>query len=363
MHLLILLLYIMTKQPTIFISIASYRDPDCLQTVKSLEQRAVYPERLVYGIVEQNEQGNKNEMCVLPNTPIKGTIRRITMLASEARGPQVARYLATTLCKEEDYFFQIDSHCLFVQDWDVKLIEMFNKEQNIRGDSEFIFSHYTSDWSDYDTKKYTPKSSDMAVPRICKAHYQPGIGMFSLNGAERQPKTDRPYPTPFVASGFIFGKTKVIMSVPYDPTLDNLFVGEEWGHSARLYTSGIDVMTPTEEIAFHYYTREGRPHFTDTGKTDASTALEKIRNIAIYGKHDENYGLGNKRSLQDFYNFAGIDLKQKIIKKNFCKINDMEEKENYDYYDKSSAKKDKLLLLFIIIFIISSVIILSSNLL
>lgn len=349
----------MNKRPTIFISIASYRDPDCLQTVKSLEQRAIYPERLVYGIVEQNEEGNKNEMCVLPSTPIKGTVKKITMLASEARGPQVARYLATTLCKDEDYFFQIDSHCLFVQGWDVKLIEMFNKEQNIRGNSEFIFSHYTSDWSDYDTINHSPKSSDMAVPRICKAHYQPNIGMFSLNGAERQLKTERPYPTPFVASGFIFGKTKVVMSVPYDPTLDNLFVGEEWGHSARLYTSGIDVLTPTEEIAFHYYTREGRPHFTDTGKTDASTALGKIRDIAIHGIHDENYGLGNKRSLQEFYNFAGIDLNEKIIKKNFCKINDEEDKENYDYYGEKTKTYD-ILLLPIIILIISLVIIIIS---
>lgn len=340
------------KQPTIFISIASYRDPDCLQTVKSLEQRAIYPERLVYGIVEQNEQGNKNEMCVLPETPIKGTVRRITKLASEARGPQVARYLATTLCKDEDYFFQIDSHCLFVQGWDVKLIQMFERESCIRKNHDFIFSHYTSDWSDYDTVKYTPKSLDMQVPRICKAHYQSSINMFSLNGAERKPKTDRPYPTPFVASGFIFGKTNIIMSVPYDPTLDNLFVGEEWGHSARLYTSGIDVLTPTEEIAFHYYTRDGRPHFTDTGKTDATTALNKIRDISIYGKSDENYGLGTKRSLKQFYDFAGIDLEDKIIKKNFCKPDDMEDEEDYDYYENKNSSTIRYEILIIALLMI-----------
>ena len=42
-------------------------------------------------------------------------IRSITVPFSEARGPTNARHLAATLYRNEDYFFQIDSHTTFRQ--------------------------------------------------------------------------------------------------------------------------------------------------------------------------------------------------------------------------------------------------------
>ncbi len=42
-------------------------------------------------------------------------IRSITVPFSEARGPTNARHLAATLYRNEDYFFQIDSHSTFRQ--------------------------------------------------------------------------------------------------------------------------------------------------------------------------------------------------------------------------------------------------------
>ena len=41
--------------------------------------------------------------------------RSITVPFSEARGPTNARHLAATLYRNEDYFFQIDSHTTFRQ--------------------------------------------------------------------------------------------------------------------------------------------------------------------------------------------------------------------------------------------------------
>ena len=42
-------------------------------------------------------------------------IRSINVPFSEARGPTHARHLAATLYRNEDYFFQIDSHSTFRQ--------------------------------------------------------------------------------------------------------------------------------------------------------------------------------------------------------------------------------------------------------
>ena len=41
------------------------------------------------------------------------------------------------------------------------------------------------------------------------------------------------------------------------------------------------------------------------------THLDDLKNYA--------YGLGTKRTLEDYYKFAGIDVKNKKITKNFCK--------------------------------------------
>ena len=48
---------------TIFVSIASFRDPDCKETLKSLFTNAKHPERVYVGICEQNATNAPNEIC------------------------------------------------------------------------------------------------------------------------------------------------------------------------------------------------------------------------------------------------------------------------------------------------------------
>jgi hypothetical protein len=86
--------------------------------------------------------------------------------------------------------------------------------------------------------------------------------------------------------------------------------------------------------------------------------------------------LGNIRSLQDYYNFAGIDINKKIVKKNFCRKDNIasdedifksneinhgkeykkEVKENFTFFNKKSNNKvgilyPILIILFLVILI------------
>ena len=235
----------------------------------------------------------------------------------EAKGPTWARYLCSTLYDNQTYFFQIDSHTKLVPGWDTKCINMMKKLKESGMSQKPVLSHYPAAWQpDLDIPEVS------GVTRICKSFFNDS-GMISFLGAETI-ETDEMYPSPYVAGGFLFCEGSLLKDVPFDPTLDYLFVGEEILHSIRIWTAGYDIFTPNENIAFHEYTRENKPKiWTDKNYSDAE-AFGKVKELIGLSKMNSNlsgykYGLGKVRSLTDYYNFAGIDLKKKKVNNNFCR--------------------------------------------
>jgi hypothetical protein len=177
----------------------------------------------------------------------------------------------------------------------------------------------------------------LGAPNFCFAadSLNPGdhyTGMVSFLGASAVDMSkDKYVQTPHIAAGMFFCEGKCIREVPYDPNLPNLFVGEEILHSARVWTAGYDIYSPTQVTVYHLYTRADQPHVWDDKKTfDDTDAFNKAKQIL--GLQDgqskpipehvkdniDQYGLGNKRTLKEFFDFAGIDPKNKTIYKNFC---------------------------------------------
>ena len=319
------------ENDNIFVSIASYRDSQCYDTVFSLFKNAKNPMNIFVGICEQNDENEINENCFYNKDidffeTFKNNVRKITLSYKEAKGPTYARYLCSTLWRNEKYFFQIDSHSKFVKDWDIKCITMINRLKNVS--QKPVLSHYPLELSEYDT--YDEQNKHL-LPRICQAFFNER-NMISFNGSELIDTKDEFYLTNFTAGGMLFCESYFLNELPFDPQLPYLFVGEEILHSARFYTHGWDIYTPTENIVFHSYTRADKPKiWTDNPYYSDLDAFEKVKiyleldgNDISKIKNDEvkesisKYGLGNKRSLNDFYNHCGIDHKNKIITKNFC---------------------------------------------
>jgi hypothetical protein len=124
-----------------------------------------------------------------------------------------------------------------------------------------------------------------------------------------------------------------LTDVPYDPNLDFLFVGEEIGHSIRIWTAGYNIYCPSENIVYHEYDRIGKPKVWDDNQYSDHDAFEKVKQmIGISSTHQlpgnikynlDKYGLGKERTLEQYYEFAGIDLKNKRVYKNFCRANNV----------------------------------------
>jgi hypothetical protein len=139
---------------SIFVSIPSYRDPECLATIRNLFITSASPSRVFVGVVSQFHSADvrstikpdfqpstEDDMChpnraapwkdTLPKSASTNTIdfnkwwvtnvRLAFIPASQATGPCFARHLAEGLWRREHYYMQIDSHMRFRQNWDVYL--------------------------------------------------------------------------------------------------------------------------------------------------------------------------------------------------------------------------------------------------
>ena len=314
---------------TIFISLASYRDMKCPQTVKSLFENAKYPFNIFVGICQQNAEEDVDCQFndIVPKEYLS-QVRSIRIKNYEAKGPTWARYLCSTLLQNEKYYMQIDSHILFSKDWDEKLISMIKKLKEV-GVKKPILSHYPDDFAYYPDKK--PAS---AVPSICRSFFNER-GMISFEGAEdiHYNKADLPMPNAYLAAGMTFSEASFVKEVPYDPNLPYLFVGEEILHSIRAWTHGWDIFTPTENVTFHYYTRaDDVKIWTDLSYTDeeAHNKVKSLLNLQgvkelspAISKNIEYYGLGSERTLQQYLEFAGIDKENEKVNRDFCRDRDI----------------------------------------
>ena len=359
------------KEGTILVSIASYRDPICNKTLKSLFENAKNPDKVYVALCQQNKI-NDDDDCQIDFENNKN-IKSIRIPYYEAKGPTWARYLCSTLWNGEEYFMQIDSHTKFVKDWDEKCIKMIKDIISSGESKKPILSHYPREFNDYENYKDSDKTY---VPRMCKSFWN-NRDMLSFMGAETKDTHNKPYKTPYIAAGMVFCNSNYLNDVPYDPNLPYLFVGEEILHSIRAYTHGWDVYTPTENIIFHEYTRSDKPKiWTDNPTYSDMQAFEKVKYYIGLVKDDTNltpevklnldkYGLGNVRTLKDYYKFAGIDTDKKIVTTNFCKdgnkateddiVQSNEKnhvKEGFTFLTEQSMEKIFLIIIIILIVLI-----------
>lgn len=305
------------KPNTIFISIASYRDKLCGDTIKSIYENAKLPNNVYIGICHQNKYDSENsESCLKDFQKYKNNIRTIDIDHTKAKGPTYARYLCSTLYKDEEFFLQIDSHSKFVKNWDVKCILAIRAIKNNNISSKPILSHYPRNYEDHNIEHnihevtYIPDVHNHKIDKYTLYSYSAPHYIDTKNSFIK---------TILVTGGMFFCEGKFLEEVPYDPTLDYLFVGEEILHSLRFYTHGYDIFVPNQNIVFHYYTRKDEPKVWDDNKDFSKLQLNSVEKVVKVFSQTNNedcnkilgkYGLGNQRTITQFDNL----IKKKYLK-------------------------------------------------
>jgi hypothetical protein len=186
-----------------------------------------------------------------------GHIRLLRMKESESLGPYMARYFASKLWNGEQWYMQIDSHMTFLQDWDTLSIEMLNKAPSEKP----VISHYPPPHTADLVKKADGPAPRLCGPKFATTDLESQIIRLDNSYYYDTVKLETPRFAPFAAAGYLVAHSDFLREVPFDPFLPYIFMGEEILLSARLWTSGYDIFSPTHSLLGHHYVREHKPKF------------------------------------------------------------------------------------------------------
>jgi hypothetical protein len=308
----------------IFVSIASYRDPELVPTIKDCISKAKYPERLSFGICwqhsEEDEWDNLDDYLNNPAFTI------MDVKWNESKGLCWARCQIQKMWKGEDYVLQLDSHHRFLQNWDEELITMMGQTGSLKP----ILTSYAGMYDPKENKLLNTEPYKMVPHKFTEG----GTILFYPSVIENYEQLDKPIPARFVSGHFFFTIGKHCEEYKYDPNI--YFAGDEISLSIRSYTLGYDLFHPHKTIIWHEYTREGRTkHWTDHDLQNKDKNLvekpwweidnESKRRLRHMLQEEDNnidlgeYGLGTYRSHFAYESYAGINFRRRKLHPNAVK--------------------------------------------
>lgn len=296
----------------IFVSIASYRDPQLLPTIKNMLRMADNPDLLKICVAWQHSR--QDEWDGLEEYVNDKRFEILDIPAEESKGVCWARSLIQKKWHNEGYYLQIDSHMRFTKGWDTKLKGIFQ----LCLDGGFKKPILTSYVPSYNPEN-DPGDRRREVWRMNFDRFTPeGIVFMRPAVVKNSERKLMPWPTQFFSAHFTFTLGKFAREVPYDPNL--YFHGEEITMAVRAFTHGYDLFTPHQTVAWHEYTRKGRTRVWDDDKDwveKNESSLERTR--AILGVDGTEpielgkYGFGKERTKEEYEKYAGIRFKDRAV--------------------------------------------------
>lgn len=319
---------------TIFVSIPSYRDPQCADTIHDLFSKAYCPHRITVGVCQQNvEQTDEDILHAYESLAQKGThnnfsdrIRIVRMNAEDAKGPMYARHLIETkLFRGEMYYMVTDSHMMFTPNWDKKLIDELTLCERMSGKA--VLTTYPEDFKPYH-RSFPMANYDNAPGSYLRfKRFNEQYNQMELEGPQFVRKPATPILGMFWGGCLSFARSTMIQDVPFDPHCDFVFLGEELSMAARLWTHGYDLYHPREMIVYHMWERN-RPTYwqlfnnnkDEAHRTRQALEAEGYKRIeTLLRMRDAQstllppYGLGTARTLEEYENLIGIKLRTRQI--------------------------------------------------
>jgi hypothetical protein len=296
----------------IFVSIAAYRDPELIPTLKNMLENCSQPENLHICIGWQH-----SEEDTWDNLEEFKDDSRFTILDynyKDAKGVCWIRKRIQEKYQGEEYYLQLDSHHRFDKNWDIVLKDYISYLQ-LKGYKKPLLSAYIPGYF----PNNDPKDRNQEVWSLNIQRFMPsGVIFLEPHSVNNWRKLKEPFPTRFISAHFIFTLGKFVEEVPYDEHL--YFHGEESSLAARAYTFGYDLFSPHKPIIWHEYTREGKKkHWDDS--TDWSE-----RDQASYARYrklmDQDEGctpcqrkglapnyFGKERTFEQYERYAGLKFK------------------------------------------------------
>jgi hypothetical protein len=301
---------------TIFIQIASYRDPQLLSTLKDCVAKCKYPENLRIGIAWQHN--TEDEWDTLEEFNNDNRFRILDIDYRESKGVCWARNKVQQLYDGEKYTLQLDSHHRFVEGWDEILIEMLLSLQLKGHEKPLITSYIPSFNPENDPQERVTIPWKMNFDRFIPE----GAVFFLPASFDSWDDSTNPLKARFYSAHFAFSIGEFSKEVQHDPNY--YFHGEEISIAARAFTHGYDLFHPHKIVCWHEYTRKGRTKQWDDDKVWHKRNEESHRrNRILFGMDDEKqdidfgiYGFGSVRTLREYEKYSGLSFSRRSVTQN-----------------------------------------------
>jgi hypothetical protein len=324
-----------SKTPTIFVQIASYRDPQLVPTIEDMIKNAKNPKNLRFGICRQfhPEDGFDN----LDKYREDKRFRIVDVLYEYSLGVCWARNQVQQLYNGEMYTLQIDSHMRFEKDWDVEMIGMIKQLQSMGIPKPLLTGYVSSFDPENDPAKRVNEPWRMAFDRFIPE----GAIFFLPESIPGWQELEQPIPARFYSAHYCFTLGEFSNEVQHNP--EYYFHGEEISIAVRAFTHGYDLFHPHKVLIWHEYTRKGRTKQWDDDKDWVNKNNKShLTNRKLFGMdgetqegHDGKYGFGTVRTLEEYEKYSGISFKKRGVQqytldKNYPPNPDFETQEEWE---------------------------------
>ena len=298
---------------TIFVQIASYRDPELLPTLKDMLANAKWPENLRICIAWQhNEEDIWDNLDEYKND---SRFKIIDIHYKDAKGVCWARNKLQRYYNGETYTLQLDSHHRFSKDWDETLINMVKHLQKKKYKKPLLTAYLPGYFPNND-----PTGRNIEIWHTSIDRYMPeGPVFIAPNYVNNWQQYKEPIPARFYSGHFGFSLGSFVHDIPHDPDL--YFHGEETSISARAFTHGYDLFHPHIPVIWHEYTREGKKRHWDDHDFSPLDKRSFRKYKALFGMDGQDrsefdfvgFDLGKERTLEEFERHIGLDFRGKRI--------------------------------------------------
>ena len=301
------------KNPRIFVQIASYRDPQLVNTIEDMIKNSKFPKNLVVGLCRQYhpEDGFDN----VDKFRKDKRFRIIDVPYSESKGVCWARNQVQQKYSGEEFTLQIDSHMRFAPDWDETLVGMIKQLQEEGHEKPLLTSYVSSFDPENDPAARVQEPWRMSFDRFIPE----GAVFFLPETIPNWRNLTSPVPSRFYSAHFAFTLGQFSTEVQHNPNY--YFHGEEISIAVRAFTWGYDLFHPHKVVIWHEYTRKGRTKQWDDDKEWVKkNNVSHLTNRKLFGMdgeiregHDGPYGFGSIRTLQQYEEYAGILFEKRAV--------------------------------------------------
>jgi len=298
--------------PTIYVQIASYRDPELLNTIHDCINNAKSPNNLRFGIAWQHSPYETwDNLTEFVNDE---RFRIIDIDYRDSKGTCWARHKLNNLYQDETYTLQLDSHHRFTDGWDQTLIEMLEGLRTKTCPKPLLSAYLPSFDPANDPNSRLTSPWIMEFDRFAPE----GPVHFMPHSVDDFMTRDKPIPSRFMSGHFIFADGIFCREVEYDPNY--YFHGEEINLSVRSYMAGYDLFSPHRVVMWHEYTRNNKRRHWDDHKNWQDLDIQSHRHgrelLGIDDSNSPKVLKKHRRSLRDYERYAGIEFSTRRVHKN-----------------------------------------------